>query len=126
MAANINIESTNPPSGIKQKPMKHIFPLLVIGLVILTLAYGDRVFFKNQSLEINVNDTYLFSFDWDEDNPFEHIQIDTVTVLDIKDGYVKYKYRRYELAEWDSSYFPIDFTHSIPTKFFKHNIREIK
>lgn len=41
---------------------------------------------------INIGDTFLISFNWDEKNPFEIIEIDTILILDIKSGYVKYIY----------------------------------
>jgi len=42
-------------------------------------------------IEPKVGERYLYSMLWDNDNPFDDKYIDTVTVLAIKDGYVKFK-----------------------------------
>lgn len=69
---------------------------------------------KNEIKKINVGDTYLFSFQWDNENPFEKIKIDTVKVLDIKNDYIQYKY------SWANS------PTSTKTRIFKDCIKPIK
>lgn len=47
---------------------------------------------KKEIENVNVGDIYLFSFQWDNENPFENIKVDTVKVIDIKNDYVQYQY----------------------------------
>jgi hypothetical protein len=64
---------------------------------------------------VNINDTFLYSTNWDEPDPFEPINIDTVTVIDIKKDYVLYEYK------WNK----IAIQNSTPLKSFKKNIKQI-
>lgn len=36
---------------------------------------------------------YIISFDWEEENPFEQKDIDTVKITALKDDYVQWQYR---------------------------------
>lgn len=69
---------------------------------------------KNEIKKINVGDTYLFSFNWENENPFEKIKVDTVKVIDIKNDYILYKY------SWAKS------PTSTKTRIFKLCIKPIK
>ncbi len=42
--------------------------------------------------QIIIGKLYFHSYRYDNDNPFEKANIDTVEVLNIKDGYVQYKF----------------------------------
>lgn len=67
--------------------ISYIFNVLIF-LFVLWLFVEPKEKIEN----VNVGDIYLFSFQWDNENPFENIKIDTVKVLDIKNDYVQYKY----------------------------------
>lgn len=45
----------------------------------------------NITSEIYIGDKYLFSFDFDEPDPFKQTEIDTAYVLKIKGNYIKFK-----------------------------------
>ena len=81
-------------------------------LVVWETSCNDSGFkLLNQNNIVKVNDLYLHSFDWDTQDPFEEIEIDTVKVLEIKDGYVKWQ-------EQGKSYYL-----SGELKYFKHRIK---
>ena len=84
----------------------------VLAFFMLKSLYNERL--KNQDIELTVGEEYLFSFDWEEENPFEQ-KIDTAKVLEIKDGYVKWNYRWSREGQFQS--------HEI--KYFKHLIRKL-
>ena len=63
--------------------------------------------------EIKVGDMYRFSWNWDEEDPFKKVEIDTVIVLNVKDNYVLYKYKTKK------------FVNSIEVKFFEKNIKPL-
>jgi hypothetical protein len=46
--------------------------------------------FKNQTRDIYIGQKFQMSFNWGEKNPFVSIEIDTVQIIDMKEGYVKY------------------------------------
>lgn len=70
---------------------------------------------KNQDLNVKVNDIYLLSYDWETENPFEKIVIDTVIVTGVTDKYVKWG-----LTRWDTdTYMTCELSH------FKHVIRPV-
>lgn len=48
---------------------------------------------KNQEAHIQVGENYIFSLDWENENPFEKIKIDTVKVVSIKGDYVQWEYK---------------------------------
>lgn len=58
---------------------------------IITTIAAIIVLTSCQKKELNVGDKYLHSFYWDNENPFEVRDIDTASILDIKDGYVKFR-----------------------------------
>lgn len=64
---------------------------------------------------IKEGDTYLYSLQWEEDNPFICKQIDTVKVLQIINGYVKF-----ELKNGSKR-----FRHSTKVSCFVNDIREM-
>ena len=72
--------------------MKEIWLFLAVASVAVAAAIVignmDTNDFSNH--EINLGDIYLYSNDWNPENPFEETTIDTVVVLAIKEGYVKY------------------------------------
>lgn len=40
-----------------------------------------------------VGKKYATSFDWKQENPFEPLKIDTVTITGLKNGYVEWQYK---------------------------------
>ena len=77
--------------------MKQVITVIILATIcFLVLIFGvkclDILILKNQFKEIEIGDTYLKSFYWDSEDPFEDLNIDTVKVIDIKDGYVKYSF----------------------------------
>ncbi|WNH10013.1 hypothetical protein [Thalassobellus suaedae] len=94
----------------KQTKLKTAFLYAV--LVVWATSCTDSSFkLRNQNNSVVINETYLYSHDWDTPDPFEKIEIDTVKVLDIKDGYVKWQ-------EKGKSYYL-----SGELKYFKHHIK---
>lgn len=96
------------------KQVKAIFStlLVLISMYAIYLALKPN-FWQNQSTDIQIGEKYLYSHDWDSQDPFEDIKIDTVKVLNIKGDYV----------QWGNS---SGYKTSNMLKFFKHNIRLIK
>ena len=85
-------------------------------LVVWATSCTDSSFkLLNHNKNVEKGDVYLYSHDWDEQDPFAKIDIDTVRVLEVKDGYVKWLYK---LSEKDSSFYL-----SGKLKYFKHNIK---
>lgn len=62
--------------------------LLVAGLVSCTNSG-----LKNQEARIEVGKNYIFSSDWDNEDPFVEKKIDTVKVVSIKGDYVQWEYK---------------------------------
>ena len=64
--------------------------------IILILTFASLVSctekVKTEQQNIVVGDKFLFSFSWDTKDPFEKIEIDTITVVGIKDNYVQWEY----------------------------------
>jgi|688.fasta_scaffold1948602_1 hypothetical protein len=89
--------------------VSYVFNLIIFLIVLWLYALP-----KNEIEQINIGDTYLFSFQWDKENPFEKVKIDTVKVLDIKNDYVQYQYA------WANS------PSSTKLRIFKECIKPIK
>ena len=47
---------------------------------------------KTEQQNIIVGDKFLFSLNLDTKDPFEKIEIDTITVVGIKDNYIQWQY----------------------------------
>jgi hypothetical protein len=71
--------------------MKNLYYKLVVVLLIIVIPgyyYGLHLY----TLEpMKVGDRYLHSFDWESEDPFENIEVDTVTIIAIKGDYVQWK-----------------------------------
>jgi hypothetical protein len=85
--------------------------ILVIICIVLTSCFQ----LENQDKNISIGEEYLYSYNWDKEDPFEEIKIDTVIILDIRGIYVKW--RPYDMPE--------DFFHSGEVKYLKNNIRNL-
>lgn len=84
-------------------------------LVVWATSCTDSDFkLLNQNKNVEKGDVYLYSHDWDAEDPFGKIKIDTVIVADIKGDYVKWKLKNYK----DSSFYL-----SGKLKYFKHHIK---
>ena len=83
-------------------------------LVVWATSCNDSGFkLLNQNKNVEKGDVYLYSHDWDAEDPFEKIEIDTVKVIDIKDGFVK----------WLPNHKDSSFYLSGHLKYFKHHIK---
>ncbi len=91
------------------------YALCTLLVVWATSCTDSRFKLLNRNKNVEIGDVYLYSHDWDEEDPFAKIEIDTVRVIDVKDGYVKWLYK---LSEKDSSFYL-----SGKLKYFKHNIK---
>lgn len=65
---------------------------------------------------ITVGEKYLYKIEWINNNPFYYFKTDTIIILDIKNGYVKYK------AIGD----PDEFFHTDKVYYLKDYIKELK
>lgn len=92
-----------------------------ITAIIAFIALTTLILFKcvyvltNLGTPIKEGDIYLHSLQWEEENPFICKQIDTVKVLQIIDGYVKFELKN------GSKY----FQHSTTISCFVNDIREL-
>ena len=85
-------------------------------LVVWATSCTDSGFkLLNQGKNVEKGDVYLHSHYWDTKDPFEEIDIDTVRVLEVKNGYVKWLY---DIKESDSSFYL-----SGKLEYFKDNIK---
>lgn len=87
-----------------------LFGIAIILLFCVSFWLAPTTHLKNQEIEITIGEKYLFSFDWEEEDPFVVKEIDTVTVLAISGEYVK----------WGSSAYRPEAYLSCKTKLFKH------
>ena len=66
--------------------------------------------------EIKIGEKYLQSFEWEAyEVPFREVKIDTIQVLDMKNGYIKYK-----IYPWKSEFV------SMEEKIFRSTIKGIE
>jgi hypothetical protein len=86
---------------------KNLLSTVLGGALLATTLIGCS---KN---EIKVGDVYRFSWNWDEEDPFRKVDVDTVTVLGVKDGYVLYSYKTKK------------YVNSTEIKFFEKNIKTL-
>ena len=85
-----------------------LYTLLVAGLFSCT-----NFELQSQNKSVNIGDVYLYSHDWDTEDPFEKIEVDTVLVVGIKDDYIA----------WYPNYRDSSFYLSGKLKYFKHSIK---
>lgn len=85
-----------------------LYILLVVGIFSCT-----NLVLRNQNESVNIGDVYLYSQEWDTENPFQKIEVDTVLVIGIKDDYVA----------WYPNYRDTSFYLSGKLKIFKHHIK---
>ncbi len=76
--------------------------LLIVSIIALWFGVVYVIEYVTQELQSNISedeiivgDKYLFSYDYEEDDPFKKPMIDTVVVLEIQGDYVLYKYVNY-------------------------------
>ena len=89
------------------------YALYILLVVWMTSCADCRFKLLNQNKNVEKNDIYLYSHDWNTEDPFENIDIDTVKVIAIKDGFVK----------WLPNYKDSSFYLSGQLKYFKHCIK---
>ena len=98
------------------KSIKKYIPHSLCILLVAGVFYGKtRSALDNQNKSVQIGDMFLYSHEWDTEDPFEEIEIDTVIVVDIRGDYVKWKYKNHP----NSSFYL-----SGKLRFFKHNIRD--
>lgn len=79
---------------ITNKKLSSNFLKLLLVAVLFVGCQNDRNEKKLiSSKNFKVGEKYLLSFDWEEENPFENIRIDTVKVTGVKNGYVQWEYK---------------------------------
>ena len=68
--------------------------ILICGLLSKQISYLFEVYIEDKP---EIGENYLISFDFYKKNndPFEDLEIDTIIVLDYKNGYVLYDYPKY-------------------------------
>lgn len=86
--------------------MKKLFYFLLIACM-----YSCEV--ANEKIEIG--GIYLHSYNWDEKDPFEQVEIDTVKVIAIRRGYVQWLPNYKE--DWNAQ--------SMKLEYFKENARPL-
>lgn len=68
--------------------------LITIALIISAIGLKlHNKYVLPQSIKIEVGKSYLLPLNWHEKNPFKESVIDTVSIIDIQDGYVKYEHK---------------------------------
>lgn len=89
--------------------ISYVFNILIFLFVLWIYATP-----KKEIEQVKIGENYLFSLQWEKENPFEKVKIDTVKVLDIKNNYVQYQFN------WAKS------PSSTKLKYFKQSIKPIK
>jgi hypothetical protein len=97
------------------KNYKHKLEYVFYILLVVGFFSCNNFTLKNQNKSVNIGDVYLYSHEWDTEDPFEKIDIDTVLVVGIKGDYVA----------WYPDYRDSSFYLSGKLKYFKHNIRPL-
>lgn len=86
--------------------------MYLILMIISTESNKYDIMLRNQFMKVEVGDIYTISYHHNNDNPFiPKKPVDTIKVIDIKNGYVKYRYK--------NSYY-----YSRKLKYFKDRITE--
>lgn len=88
-----------------------IIAIIIFGAILLSGLFISPL--KNQEIEVKAGERYLYSLDYDNEDPFEEIRVDTVKVIGIKNGYVQWEYKN-------------GIRLSCKLKYFKHWTRVIK
>lgn len=71
--------------------MKYI--IIPVIVTTFTMCVLFNLFINKRS--VKVGDQYKWSYDYDRiDNPFKEIRIDTITIMDIRNDYVLFKYNQ--------------------------------
>jgi len=67
---------------------------LKISLLLFSLFLNSCSKKENlQKEDVKIGKEYLFCFDWDDENPFEVKDVDTVKVIALKGDYVQWQYK---------------------------------
>ena len=65
---------------------------ICIELILIFILFSGCSKITEQK-DIKIGKKYLFSFDWESEDPFEIKDIDTVKVVGLKEGYVQWQYK---------------------------------
>ena len=90
-----------------------LITIIICGYV-LSSVYDNTYIYKG---DIGIGETYLVSFDWDNEDPFRETEIDTLRVLDMDRGFVKIEYFNGHMSSIKSS---------VSEKLFRRIIKPIK
>ena len=88
--------------------------MLITGLLVISSIWLSNSMYDNQRMEVDIGEKYLFSYFWDNEDPFYFPRVDTVRVIDIKNDYVLFE---------EVSFF--NHQRSTTVKRFKHYARDI-
>lgn len=66
------------------------FIMLSVVLIVLVGMFMIPSKSKNDVISLEIGKSYVRSHTWDEKNPYQKADIDTIQILDKKDGYVKF------------------------------------
>jgi uncharacterized ion transporter superfamily protein YfcC len=81
--------------------------IFLVGAICLSIVY---LYLYIPTISVEINESYLYSYDFTNDNPFYKFDVDTVKVLDIKNNYVLY----IRDGKEDSEYLPNFFNRIRP------------
>jgi len=79
-----------------------------ITYIVILLAFISCRDSQENEKTIKIGDTYLHSYQWDVENPFDRLEIDTVEVIDIKGKYVQFKLNSGQVVSRKLCYFKED------------------
>lgn len=66
--------------------------IVVYAMLVAVLFVGCSKKSTEENIKPKIGKEYVISFDWEEENPFEVKDIDTVKVLGVKGDYVQWQY----------------------------------
>lgn len=75
------------------KLSSNFIKLLLVAVLILGCENTKLPKTTLNQCDFKVGEKYLLSFDWEEENPFENIRVDTVKVTGVKKGYIQWEYK---------------------------------
>ena len=77
--------------------------ILTVILIAFVLVSCDSYRWGGRNTEFVIGERYLLSYNWNTDNPFDKTEKDTIIILDIKDGYVKWRKDTWNIGRYHSN-----------------------
>jgi hypothetical protein len=93
--------------------MKNVYYKLAALILIIGIPVYYFMLHELSKEPLMPGDKYLYSYDWESENPFENIKVDTVTIMAINGYYI----------QWETK---DGIKLSGKIKYFSRNIRPIK